>query len=71
MQARYISDGMFLAAARTIADLSPAKSDPHANLLPPLGKIRQVSLAVATAVARQAEAEGLADPAACRDLQLR
>ncbi len=36
MQARYISDGMFLAAARTIADLSPAKSDPHANLLPPL-----------------------------------
>ena len=68
MQARHISDGMFLAAARTIADLSPAKSDPHANLLPPLRKIRQVSLAVATAVARQAEAEGLADPAACRDL---
>ena len=31
--ARRISDGMFLAAARTIADLSPAKRDPEANLL--------------------------------------
>ncbi|MGB7101293.1 MAG: NAD-dependent malic enzyme [Xanthobacteraceae bacterium] len=60
VQARRISDGMFLAAARTIAKLSPAKRDPHANLLPPLAEIRKVSLAVAIAVAKQAEREGLA-----------
>jgi len=60
VQARRISDGMFLAAARTIADLSPAKRDPRSNLLPPLADIRKVSLAVAIAVAKQAEREGLA-----------
>ncbi len=53
VEARRISDGMFLAAARTIAELSPAKHDPHANLLPPLREIRKVSLHVAIAVAKQ------------------
>ncbi len=53
---------MFLAAARAIADLSPAKRDPTANLLAPLVELRQVSFHVALAVARQAQAEGLADP---------
>ena len=61
-QARRISDGMFLAAARAIADLSPAKRDPTANLLAPLVELRQVSFDVALAVARKAQAEGLADP---------
>jgi malate dehydrogenase (oxaloacetate-decarboxylating) len=59
--ARRISDRMFLAAARTIADLSPAKGDPGANLLAPLVDLRKLSLHVALAVARQAQAEGLAD----------
>ena len=52
---------MFLAAARTVADLSPAKSDPRANLLPPLAELRHVSRQVAIAVAKQAVSEGLAD----------
>jgi malate dehydrogenase (oxaloacetate-decarboxylating) len=60
--ARRISDGMFLAAARTIAELSPAKRDPDANLLPPLIELRKISFHVALAVAKQAQAEGLADP---------
>ncbi len=55
-----ISDGMFLAAARVIADMSPAKRDPLANLLPPLTEIRALSFNVAIAVARQACADGLA-----------
>jgi malate dehydrogenase (oxaloacetate-decarboxylating) len=59
---------MFLAAARTLAALSPAKRDPHANLLPPLTDIRKVSLEVATAVAQAAIGEGLADPPAGHDL---
>ena len=68
VKASRISDGMFLAAARTIAGLSPAKNDPRANLLPPLAEIRKVSLAVAIAVAKQAVKEGLADLAPDRDL---
>ena len=60
--ARRISDRMFLAAARTIAELSPAKRDPDANLLAPLVEIRSLSFHVALAVAKQAQAEGLAAP---------
>jgi malate dehydrogenase (oxaloacetate-decarboxylating) len=60
-QARRISDGMFLAAARVIAELSPARRDPAANLLPPLVELRKISFHVAVAVAKQAIAEGLAD----------
>jgi malate dehydrogenase (oxaloacetate-decarboxylating) len=62
VQARRISDGMFLAAARAVAELSPARGDPAANLLPPLVDLRKISFQVAIAVARQAIAEGLADP---------
>jgi malate dehydrogenase (oxaloacetate-decarboxylating) len=68
VQARYISEGMFLAAARTIAELSPAKRDPQANLLPPLAELRKISLQVAIAVAKQAESEGLAHPVPDQDL---
>jgi malate dehydrogenase (oxaloacetate-decarboxylating) len=57
-----ISDGMFLEAARVIAAMSPAKHDPQANLLPPLTEIRELSFHVAVAVAKRAQADGLADP---------
>jgi malate dehydrogenase (oxaloacetate-decarboxylating) len=62
VKARRISDAMFLAAARTLAELSPARHDPAANLLPPLVSLRKISFHVAVAVAEQAMAEGLADP---------
>ncbi|NWH07878.1 MAG: NAD-dependent malic enzyme [Alphaproteobacteria bacterium] len=65
--ARRISDGMFLAAARTLAANSPARNDPEANLLPPVASLRFVAEKVAFAVARQAATEGLApeiEPAA-------
>jgi malate dehydrogenase (oxaloacetate-decarboxylating) len=51
---------MFLAAARTIAEMSPAKHNPQANLLPPLVRSRELSLHVAMAVAKEAQADGLA-----------
>ena len=59
-QARRISDSMFMAAAKALAALSPARRDSKANLLPPVTALREVSLAVAAAVGRQAQAEGLA-----------
>ncbi|HQR45186.1 MAG TPA: NAD-dependent malic enzyme [Thermoanaerobaculia bacterium] len=61
--ARRVSDGMFIAAARRLADLSPALTDPAASLLPPLGDLRSVAIEVAAAVAEAAVREGLA-PAA-------
>jgi malate dehydrogenase (oxaloacetate-decarboxylating) len=59
-RARRISDGMLLAAARALAEASPARGDPNANLLPPINDLRQVSFRVAVAVAAQAEKEGVA-----------
>jgi len=60
VKASRISDGMFLAAARAIADLSPTRRDTRANLLPAPAEIREVSLHVAIAVAQAAVGEGLA-----------
>jgi len=58
--ARRVSEGMFMAAAKTLAGMSPAIEDPEGRLLPDVGRLRSVSFAVAVAVARQAQAEGLA-----------
>jgi malate dehydrogenase (oxaloacetate-decarboxylating) len=58
-RARRISDAMFMAAARALADMSPARSDPNEHLLPPVTALRDVAIAVAIAVAKQAHAEGL------------
>jgi malate dehydrogenase (oxaloacetate-decarboxylating) len=60
-RSRCVSDGMLLAAARALADASPARLDPNANLLPPINELRQVSHRVALAVAQQAENEGIAE----------
>ena len=61
VRARRISDAMFLAAAKAVAELSPAKRDPQANLLAPLVDIRKLSFHVALAIARQAQTEEFAN----------
>ena len=58
--ARRISDGMFMAAARALADLSPVRHG-KPGLLPPVESLREVAEAIAIATAEQAIAEGLAD----------
>jgi malate dehydrogenase (oxaloacetate-decarboxylating) len=60
-KARRVSDGMIMASARALAELSPTQSDPNGALLPPLESLRNVSMNVAVAVGRQAQAEGLAE----------
>jgi malate dehydrogenase (oxaloacetate-decarboxylating) len=60
--ARRVSDRMFEVAARTLASVSPARTEPGATLLPPVTDLRRVAVLVARAVARQARAEGLCDP---------
>jgi malate dehydrogenase (oxaloacetate-decarboxylating) len=56
----FISDKMFMVAAKALADCSPARFDVNANLLPPLSEIRNVSLKVATAISQEAMDSGLA-----------
>jgi malate dehydrogenase (oxaloacetate-decarboxylating) len=56
-----ITEDMFLAAAQTLGDSSPAIADPSAPLLPPLNEIRNLAKKIALAVAKQACAEGVAD----------
>jgi malate dehydrogenase (oxaloacetate-decarboxylating)(NADP+) len=59
-RARTLSDGMFLAAARALAQRVSAADLDTGTVYPPLGSIRRASLAIATAVAEQAWTEGLA-----------
>jgi malate dehydrogenase (oxaloacetate-decarboxylating) len=59
-KAKTVSDRMFMAAAKALAECSPTKFDTSANLLPPLTEIRHVSLQVAAAIAKEAMASGLA-----------
>jgi malate dehydrogenase (oxaloacetate-decarboxylating) len=60
-KARRVTDGMIMAAAKTLASLSPARADKTAALLPPIADSRKVGLVVGEAVALQAIADGVAD----------
>ena len=61
--ARRVTDGMFMAAATTLAAMSPTVTDKQGRLLPPVSQMRRIAAAIGTQVARQAEADGVA--AAC------
>jgi len=57
----FITDTMFMAAAKALAAMSPARNATGSNLLPPVTALREVSIAVALATALQARKEGLTD----------
>jgi malate dehydrogenase (oxaloacetate-decarboxylating) len=69
VNAKRVTEAMFMAAAKTLADCSPAKLNPEANLLPPLNKIRDLSKQIALAVAKEAINSGLADYSKKIDLE--
>jgi len=69
--ARRVTDGMIMAAAKTLASLSPAREDKSAPLLPPIADSRKVGLLVGEAVARQAVADGVAEGGGEESLQER
>jgi malate dehydrogenase (oxaloacetate-decarboxylating) len=58
--ASHVSDSMFMAAARALASYTAGNRDLEAPLLPSLGESRQVSRAIALAVATAAQSDGLA-----------
>ncbi len=65
--ANRVSDAMFMAAARALAEFSAASRDPVASLLPPLAESRQVSRAIALAVSSAAEHDGVATPRGAKE----
>jgi malate dehydrogenase (oxaloacetate-decarboxylating) len=69
--ARRIRQEMFLAAARSLSEMSPALNDPMASLFPDLNDIREVSRRVAIAVGAEAQALGLAEATTPDELENR
>ncbi|UNI23286.1 Malate dehydrogenase (oxaloacetate-decarboxylating) [Purpureocillium takamizusanense] len=59
-RASRLTDRMLVAAVRAVADMSPARADPTAPLLPDVREVRAVSVRVACGVIRAAVDEGLA-----------
>lgn len=57
---RRITDAMMIAAARTLAQNSPALANPSASLLPALTDLRSLAVEIAYAVAQEAERSGIA-----------
>jgi len=68
-RARTISDSMFLESARVLAEMVSDENLATRTVYPPLSSIRQVSLAIAVAVAEQAYKEGLAQEVRPDDLE--
>jgi malate dehydrogenase (oxaloacetate-decarboxylating)(NADP+) len=58
---KLVTDEMFLSAARTLANLVTETDLAQGRIYPPLSQIRNVSLAIAVAVARVAQQRGLAE----------
>lgn len=67
-QARIVTDEMFFVAAKTLAQQVTEADLATGGTYPPLEKIREVSLAIATAVAEVAFERGLADTARPQNL---
>ena len=69
--ARRVTETMFMASAKALARLSPASTDRNGRLLPPVKDLRAVSMVVAAAVGKQAQADGVAPPCGEDELQAR
>jgi len=70
-RARRITDGMILAAARTLGTRSPALHDASASLLPGLADLRAVAAEIAVAVGLEAQRAGVAPKTSEAELRQR
>ncbi|HET9712486.1 MAG TPA: NAD-dependent malic enzyme [Pyrinomonadaceae bacterium] len=69
--ARRVTDRMILAAARELAENSPALRDASASLLPTLTDIREVAAQIAIAVGEEAQRAGVAPKTTKEELRRR
>jgi len=67
--ARRVTNNMILAAARALAENSPALHDSSASLLPALTDVRQVAVHIATAVGLEAQRAGVAPKTTAEQLR--
>lgn len=67
--AEHVTDGMFSAAARALADTVTDEDLRQGRIFPPLGQIRETSLVIAKAVAEVAFESGLATVPEPEDLE--
>ena len=67
-EASRVTDEMFLAAARTLAGMVTESDIAQGSTFPPLDRIREISAAIATAVASVAYEQGLASAPRPSDL---
>ncbi len=67
--ARHVTDEMFFAAAKTLAREVAAEDLAQGRIYPPLARIREVSAAIAAAVAETAYGQGTGHPAQTRGRQ--
>jgi malate dehydrogenase (oxaloacetate-decarboxylating) len=58
VKAKRVTDGMFIATAQALADMSPALTGKGTGLLPAISDMRDVSTKLAIAFAKQARDEG-------------
>ncbi|HTA59922.1 MAG TPA: NAD-dependent malic enzyme [Candidatus Baltobacteraceae bacterium] len=69
--ARRVTNAMMLAAARALAENSPALKDSSASLLPPVTDIRRVAAEIAIAVGVAAQKDGVASQVSMEELRQR
>ena len=62
VRARTVTDGMFLNAAKALAEHTPPSAVANGQMYPDIADVRAVAVSVARAVAERAIAEGVADP---------
>ncbi len=67
--ARRVTDGMMLAAARALAEHSPAMKDANGALLPSVREARDVAVGIATAVGLEAQRAGYAAKTEAEELR--
>jgi malate dehydrogenase (oxaloacetate-decarboxylating) len=70
-KAKRVTKEMFVSAALTLGEFSPALHDPFAPLYPPLELVRDVSRNVALAVGREAQRAGWAEQTSLDELNRR
>ena len=71
VDARRVTDAMFMAAADALAAISPTHKNKAARLLPPVPELRDVARAVAIAVAKQAVEDGVAKKLGAKAIEKR
>lgn len=70
-RARRVTDGMLLAAARTLSENSPALKDHSAPVLPPLTDLRRIAAEIAISVGIAAQKDGVAAQLSENELRAR